>query len=126
MKTLLMMMAMVAMTLFIGCGKNKSPEEVANEWCTAISQKDLATANKLVCDKEMEECGAMLVNLFSDGKKGTGMAEEFEEYKAVRSVIDGDTASVYSAADEGEEPVTPTFVLKKIDGEWKIETFNKN
>ena len=121
MRKLFVMMAMGAMALLVGCGKAKSPEEVANAWCTAISQQDLATANKFVCDKEMEECGAMLIRLLSGGE-----AAEFEAYKAVRSVIDGDTASVYSAEDEGEDPATPTFVLKKIDGEWKIETFNKN
>lgn len=111
-KFLMMLMAVASVFVMTGCAD--SPDEVVTKWGAAIIANDKVTSEECVTSgsKEINE-------FFLEGYKNGN-----EEYKAKFATdiaqvgepeIDGDTAKVVI----GDNKIT--FILKKVDGEWKID-----
>lgn len=106
--------------LMVGCGD--SPKTVAKKYVQALSNGDVEEANKYSTSRThvLNGFAASMINLGDnlgeDASKSSDLKEGLEEIKNARIEIDGDVAKIYSKEDK-EDPM----ILKKVNGDWKVD-----
>lgn len=115
-KFLVMLLALAGVFVFTGC--DDSPQDVVAIWATAIVDGDLDTANEYSTERT-HVLNALMVGMMS-GKEESDEVKNFKEnvekIADAKVEINGDVAKVYINEDD-DNPV----VLKKVDGEWKVD-----
>ncbi len=126
-----MFMLAVAMLFVVGCGDNSptavvekqeadTPTAVVEKWAEALLDGDVEEACEYCTGAPDKEIKAFMYLIALGIEEDEDVREEFEELiKEIddcEESIDGDRAEV---APEGEED--DPIILKKVDGEWKID-----
>lgn len=111
-KTTLSLLAILSATIiFTGC--TKSPEEVVEKWAEAILDGDIEEANEY-STRNMKDTNKNFIEIVEEPKYT-------DRYKFSLII----TLSVDPIID-GNEAFLPGVYLKKRNGEWKIESADKN
>jgi hypothetical protein len=109
-KFLMMLMAVVSVFVMTGCAD--SPDEVVAQWGEAILAGDKAAADEFVTAGSKDANALMILAATADKEDFQKGLTELEEKGEV--VINGDKAEI--KVDGKTE-----FILKKVDGDWKID-----
>jgi len=127
--------------MFVGCGVDDSPTGVAKEYFAAIQKGDMKKIEKLSPPKDvrgtitangkikltpeqeaeytkkMEELAAAFLKSFQEQLAGAVFTAKEEN-------INGEKASVNGTLSKDGKDSKLGFRLVKINGEWKVESFN--
>lgn len=129
-----MLMLAVAMLFVVGCGDDSptivvekqqadSPTIVVEKWAKAMLDGDIEEACEYCTgapDKEIKAfMSLMVLAIEEDEDTREKFMEDMKEIDDCEESIDGDRAEV---APEGEDN---PIILKKVDGEWKIDVREK-
>lgn len=100
--------------LLFGCGpETENVEEVVNSYHQAIIDQDVETVMALSVSEEQRNEVQAMIGFRSEGMKRAGGLPEIVDVE-----ITGNTAVVRCKFGPTEQNVN----LRKIDGEWKIDT----
>jgi uncharacterized protein YceK len=98
------------LVLMVGCSAVSSPKAVVQKFYKAVEKNDTKAMAKVATPETVQ-----LMAMF--GTKISGMMAPYGKTKSITEAIDGDTAVVTVAFENGEEA---NIDLVKVDGKWKV------
>ena len=114
-KILSLMLAVCGLLLFAGC--SDSPKDVAKKYTVALVDGDIEKANEYSTERT-HQLNALIIGMMSKNKEDVkkDLDESLDKIDNCREEIDGDTAKLY-----GDENDKNPMILKKVDGDWKVD-----
>jgi len=109
MKRMMIFAGIVCLVFIAGCS-NESPSSVARKFYAAVEKNDSKAMGQVATSQTVQIMGML-------GEKGQGMMAAYGKIKSTSEEIDGDSAVVTLAFENGE---TMDLDLIKVDGKWKV------
>ena len=107
----------VAGLLLAACGGGSSPDETTKQFAQALADGDCAKAQEMA----VGEAANTVKGTLDAGCEGYKL-----EIKSVSCTESGETADCTCDENRDGADVKYKYMLKKVDGNWKVDSYNKD